>query len=230
MANKEQQKTGAVIVAAGSSERMGGIDKVFAFLNGKSVLARVIEPFQACDRIDNIVIVLNRLNMEEGKRLAADEGWKKVKAMCEGGERRQDSVLNGLNCLGECGWVVIHDGARPLVTVELIENGLDAAEETGAAIAAVPITDTIKMVADDFTIQGTPPRKSLWAAQTPQVFRYDIIVNAYQKLKYEVTDDARAVELTGGSVRIYQGSNQNIKITTPEDLVIAEILLKKRVK
>ncbi len=230
MAEKEKQKTGVVIVAAGSSERMGGIDKMFAIIDEKPVLARVIEVFQSCARIDDIVIVLNEQNVEEGKRLAAGAGWSKVKDVCEGGKRRQDSVLNGLDCLGECDWVVIHDGARPLVTTKLIENGLDSAEETGAAIAAVPVTDTIKIVAEDLTIQGTPPRQSLWAAQTPQVFRYDVITNAYRKLKYEVTDDARAVELTGGSVKIYQGSNDNIKITTPEDLAIAEILLQKRMR
>ena len=229
MEDKEKQKTGAVIVAAGSSERMGGTDKMFAILDGKPVIVRVVEIFQACERIDEIVIVLNQQNLEEGKRLAAEAGWSKVKNVCEGGKRRQDSVLNGLNCLNECDWVVIHDGARPLVTAKLIEDGLDAAGETGAAIAAVPVTDTVKMAADDLTIQGTPPRQSLWAAQTPQVFRYDIITNAYRKLKYEVTDDARAVELTGGSVGIYQGSNDNIKITLPEDLAVAEILLKKRV-
>ena len=229
MTDREKQKTGAVIVAAGSSERMGGTDKMFAVLDGKPVLARVIEVFQACDRIGDIVVVLNQQNLEEGKRLVSKGKWSKVKDVCEGGKRRQDSVLNGLNCLGECDWVVIHDGARPLVTAELIENGLDTAEETGAAIAAVPVTDTIKMAADNLTIQGTPPRQSLWAAQTPQVFRYDIITNAYRKLKYEVTDDARAVELMGGSVRIYHGSNDNIKITLPEDLAVAEILLKKRV-
>ena len=229
MEDKEKQKTGAVIVAAGSSERMGGTDKMFAVLDGKPVLARVIEVFQACDRISDIVVVLNQQNLEEGKRLVSEGKWSKIKDVCEGGKRRQDSVLNGLNCLGECDWVVIHDGARPLVTAELIENGLDTAEETGAAIAAVPVTDTIKMAADNLTIQGTPPRQSLWAAQTPQVFRYDIITNAYRKLKYEVTDDARAVELMGGSVRIYHGSNDNIKITLPEDLAVAEILLKKRV-
>jgi 2-C-methyl-D-erythritol 4-phosphate cytidylyltransferase len=229
MEDKEKQKTGAVIVAAGSSERMSGTDKMFAVLDGKPVLARVIEVFQACDRIGDIVVVLNQQNLEEGKRLVSEGKWSKVKDVCEGGKRRQDSVLNGLNCLGECDWVVIHDGARPLVTAELIENGLDTAEETGAAIAAVPVTDTIKMAADNLTIQGTPPRQSLWAAQTPQVFRYDIITNAYRKLKYEVTDDARAAELMGGSVRIYHGSNDNIKITLPEDLAVAEILLKKRV-
>jgi 2-C-methyl-D-erythritol 4-phosphate cytidylyltransferase len=230
MEDKEKQKTGAVIVAAGSSERMGGTDKVFAVLDGNQVLARVIEVFQASDRIDDIVIVLNQQNLEEGKRLVSEGKWSKIKDVCEGGKRRQDSVLNGLNCLGECEWVIIHDGARPLVTTELIENGLDTAEETGAAIAAIPVTDTIKMAADDLTIQGTPPRESLWAAQAPQVFRYDIITNAYRKLKYEVTDDARAVELMGGSVKIYQGSNDNIKITLPEDLAVAEILLKKRMK
>ena len=230
MPDEQQQKSGAVIVAAGSSERMGGTDKMFTVLDGRSVLARVIDVFQAYYRIDDIVIVLNTQNLEEGKRLAAEEGWSKVKNVCEGGKRRQDSVLNGLNCLGECDWVVIHDGARPLVTAELIENGLDTAEETGAAIAAIPVTETIKMAADDLTVQGTPPRQSLWAAQTPQVFRYDIIANAYRKLKYEVTDDARAVELMGGSVKIYRGSNDNIKITTPEDLAVAEILLKKRIR
>lgn len=230
MEDKEKRKTGAVIVAAGSSERMDSIDKMFAILDGKPVLARVIGVFQGCDRIDDIVLVLNKQNFKEGKRLIEEAGWSKVKDVCEGGKRRQDSVLNGLNSLSECDWVVIHDGARPLVTTELIENGLDTAEETGAAIAAVPMTDTIKMAADDLTIQGTPPRQSLWAAQTPQVFRYDIITNAYRKLKYEVTDDARAVELMGGSVKIYPGSNDNIKITTPEDLAIAEILLTKRVR
>jgi 2-C-methyl-D-erythritol 4-phosphate cytidylyltransferase len=228
--NEEKLKTGAVIVAAGSSERMGGTDKVFSSLGGKPVLAWVVEVFQASEHIDSIVIVLGKQNLEKGKELTVGEGWSKVKDVCEGGERRQDSVLNGLTCLGECDWVIIHDGARPLVTTELIENGLDTAEETGAAIAAVPVTDTIKIASDDLTIQGTPPRQSLWASQTPQIFRYDIISNAYRKLKYEVTDDARAVELTGGSVKIYQGSNDNIKITTPEDLAVAEILLKKRMK
>jgi 2-C-methyl-D-erythritol 4-phosphate cytidylyltransferase len=230
MAGKDKQKTGAVIVAAGSSSRMSGTDKMFAILEGKAVLAWVIEVFQSSDLIDDIVIVLNKHNLEEGKRLVVEEGWSKVKEVCEGGERRQDSVLNGLLCLGECDRVVIHDGARPLVTADLIENGLDAVEETGAAIAAIPVTDTIKIAADDLTIQGTPPRQSLWAAQTPQIFRYDIITSAYKKLKYEVTDDARAVELTGGSVKIYQGSTDNIKITTPEDLAVAEILLKKRLR
>ena len=115
MTDMKKQKTGAVIVAAGSSERMGGTDKVFSVLDGKLVLARVVEVFQACDRIDDIVIVLNQQNLEEGKRLVAEEGWSKVKGVCEGGERRQDSVLNGLNCVGECD--------RGLEVAELLDLG-----------------------------------------------------------------------------------------------------------
>ncbi len=230
MTDGDKRKTGAVIVAAGSGSRMGGADKIFALLDGRPVLARAVETFEKSNLIDGIVIVLSRQNLDKGKKMVESESWTKVKDVCEGGERRQDSVLNGLNCLGEYEWVVIHDGARPLITADLIENGLDAALETGAAIAAVPVTDTIKVAGDDLTIQGTPPRQSLWAAQTPQVFRYDIIAEAYRKLKYDVTDDARVVEMMGGKVKLFQGSNDNIKITTPEDLATAEILLEKRKK
>jgi len=228
MTGNEKQKAGAVIVAAGSSRRMGGADKVFALLGGKPVLTRVVDTFQKCDSIDRIVVVLSKQNLEKGKQLVTGEGWSKVADVCPGGERRQDSVIAGLDCLGNCEWVVIHDGGRPLVTVELIESGLDAAAETGAAVAAVPVTDTIKVAGDDMIVQGTPPRQSMWSAQTPQVFRYDIITEAYRMLKYEVTDDARAVERAGGSVKIYAGSYDNIKITKPDDLALAEFLLQKK--
>ncbi len=228
MTGNEKQKAGAVIVAAGSSRRMGGADKVFAPLGGKPVLTRVVDTFQKCDSIDRIVVVLSKQNLEKGKQLVTGEGWSKVADVCPGGERRQDSVIAGLDCLGNCEWVVIHDGGRPLVTVELIESGLDAAAETGAAVAAVPVTDTIKVAGDDMIVQGTPPRQSMWSVQTPQVFRYDIITEAYRMLKYEVTDDARAVERAGGSVKIYAGSYDNIKITKPDDLALAEFLLQKK--
>jgi 2-C-methyl-D-erythritol 4-phosphate cytidylyltransferase len=221
------QKVGAVIVAAGSSRRMGGIDKVFALLGRKSVLARVIDIFQRCDLIDQIVIVLNEQNLGRGKRLVVRNGWSKVTGVCPGGERRQDSVVAGLNRLINCSWVVIQDGVRPLVTQNLIKSGLDAAAETGAAVAAVPVTDTIKVAGDDLIVQGTPPRQNLWAVQTPQVFRFDIITEAYRQLKYEVTDDARAVEHIGGRVKLFTGSYDNIKITTPDDLALAKILVRK---
>jgi len=122
--------------------------------------------------------------------------------------------------------VIIHDGARPLVTRELIEEGLKAAQETGAAVAAVPVTDTIKIADDDRIVHQTPPRQNLWAVQTPQVFRIDIITNAYQKAKGEATDDASLAEQAGYKVKLYMGSYDNIKITTTNDLLIAEALSK----
>lgn len=230
MASTEIQKVGAVIAAAGSSQRMGEVDKMFAQLGSKSILVRVVDVFQACSSIHQIVIVLNQPNLEAGKQLAANQGWTKVTDVCPGGERRQDSVAAGLARLSDCSWVVIHDGARPLLTDDLIERGLEAATETGAAIAAIPVTETIKVTDDEQFIQGTPPRRNLWVAQTPQVFRFDIITEAYKQVKYEVTDDARLVEQLGYSVKIYMGSYDNIKITIPDDLVIAEILWRKRGK
>ena len=222
------ERVGAVIAAGGSSQRMGGIDKTFALLGGEPLLARVVAAFQSCTAVDQVVIVLPERSLEAGRQLVTAHAWRKVSAVVAGGARRQDSVLNGLEKLDNCRWAAIHDGARPLVTPELIERGLSAADETGAAIAAVPVTDTIKIAADDLTVQGTPPRRNLWSVQTPQVFRLDLIVSAYRQIKTEVTDDSTAVERAGGRVRIYLGAYDNIKITTPDDLDVAELLLRKR--
>ncbi len=227
MRKDEKQKVGAVIVAAGSSRRMGGVDKVLAPLGGKPVLARVIDVFQKCASIDQIVVVLSQQNLEKGQQLVAEQGWSKVTDVCPGGERRQDSVVAGLSRLSHCSWVVIHDGARPLVTVDLIEDGLEAATETGAAVAAVPVTDTIKVAGDDRFVQETPPRHNLWAVQTPQVFRFDIIAEAYRQAKGEATDDATLVEQLGFRVKLYMGSYGNIKVTTPDDLALAEVFVQK---
>jgi len=219
-----QQKVGAVIAAAGGSERMGGVDKLFAPITGKPVLARVIDTFQRCKSVDQIVPVVNRENLESCRQLVAEHSWPKLTEVCLGGERRQDSVAAGLKQLDHCKWVVIHDGARPLVTVELIERGLEAVRETGAAVAGVPVTDTIKVADNDRIVQETPLRQNLWAVQTPQIFRFDIISKAYQQVKGEVTDDATLVERLDYKVKLYMGAYDNIKITTPDDLVIAEAL------
>ncbi len=219
------QKVGAIIVAAGSSRRMGGIDKMLALLGGKPVLARVIDAFQRCKPIDQIVVVLSEPNLERCRRLVAEQEWSKVTDVCAGGRRRQDSVVAGLGRLSHCHWVVIHDGARPLLTEDLICRGLTEVKETGAAAAAVPVTDTIKVAGDDRLVQQTPPRHNLWAVQTPQVFRFDIIAEAYHQAKQEVTDDATLVEQSGYRVKLYMGSYDNIKVTTPNDLVLAEWLL-----
>jgi 2-C-methyl-D-erythritol 4-phosphate cytidylyltransferase len=226
----KNQKVGAIIVAAGESRRMGGVDKVFAPLGGKLILARVIDTFEKCRLISQIVVVVNAQNIEKCRKLVAEERWSKVSEVCAGGRRRQDSVAAGLKRLDNCHWVVIHDGARPLVTKDLIERGLKAAEETGAAVAAIPVTDTIKIADDDRIVHQTPPRQNLWAVQTPQVFRFDIIARAYEQTKGEVTDDASLVEGLGFKVKLYMGSYDNIKITNPDDLALAEVLLKKHGK
>lgn len=221
-------KVGAVIVAAGTSSRMGGIDKVFAHLVGEPILAKVVNVFNSCCLVDEIVIVLAKRNLDQGRRLVKEHNWRKVVAVCSGGPRRQDSVKEGLRRLVDCEWVVIHDGARPCVSVDLIERGLKAAQESGAAIAGVPVKDTIKIVSRRGFIQQTPARQSLWAAQTPQVFRYDLIAEAYRRVDEEVTDDAALVEKLGHRVEVYMGSYQNIKVTTPEDLAVAEVLLQRQ--
>ena len=222
-----QQKVGAIIAAAGSGQRMGGVDKMFALLGGRPVLARVIDAFQECNLVDQVIAVVSQQNLEKTQRLVAEQGWPKVTEVILGGERRQDSVAAGLSRLSQCDWVVIHDGARPLVTADMIERGLEAAKETGAAVAAVPVTDTIKITGDDRLVRQTPSRHNLWAAHTPQVFRFDIITEAYRQAKGEVTDDASLVEQLGYRVKLYMGDYHNIKATTPDDLVLAEALWQK---
>ncbi|MCK4697178.1 MAG: 2-C-methyl-D-erythritol 4-phosphate cytidylyltransferase [Dehalococcoidia bacterium] len=205
---------------------MGGQDKVTALLGGRMVLARVVDTFQDCKLIERIVIVLGISNLEWGRRLAVEQGWSKVSDVCAGGERRQDSVAAGLSRLAACCWVVVHDGDRPLVSEDLISRGLAAAEETGAAVAAIPVSDTIKLAEGSF-VRETLPRDKLWAVQTPQVFRIDIISEAYRQAEGEVTDDAALVEQMGYPVKLYTGSYDNMKITTPDDLALAEVLVKK---
>jgi 2-C-methyl-D-erythritol 4-phosphate cytidylyltransferase len=220
-------KTGVVIVGAGSSQRMGR-DKVFISLAGKPLLAWSVDFCQSCKLVDQIAIVLNEIKLDLGRKLAAERGWSKVLEICAGGRRRQDSVRQGLNELEDCDWVVIHDSARPFLTTDLIRDGLEAAQTTGAAVAAVPIKDTVKLCSSDMVVSKTLNRQELWAVQTPQVFRFDIIAEAHEQIKEDVTDDASMVEHLGRKVKLYMGSYNNIKITTPEDLALAELIAGKR--
>ena len=228
MVESEQSEVGAIIVAAGKSQRMSGTDKIFAPLAGQPVLLRVLQPFIDCPSVDRIVVVLNNRNYDEGKALIVEQNWEKEVAVCIGGRRRQDSVLAGLKLLRDCDYVVIQDGARPFVNIDLIERGIDAAMENGAAVAAVPVTDTIKIADKDLIVKQTLERDGLWICQTPQVFLYDVLMKAYREAAAEVTDDAQIVELAGGKVKLYPGSYDNIKITTQADLAIAEMLWKRR--
>ncbi|MFC1873748.1 2-C-methyl-D-erythritol 4-phosphate cytidylyltransferase [Chloroflexota bacterium] len=227
MKSEQQARVGIIIAAAGESQRMGGVDKILATIGGEPLLIRATGPFQKCALVNQIVVVVSSEKEDQCRHLVTGEEWSKVSDVCLGGKRRQDSVAAGLKRLKDCDWVIIHDGARPLVTADLIEQGLEAVRETGAAIAAVPVTDTIKMAGNDNIVQGTPPRQNLWAVQTPQVFRFDIITRAYDKAHGDVTDDATLVEQRGHRVKLYMGSYDNIKVTTPEDLAIAEVLWQK---
>lgn len=228
--SKNIQQVSAIIVAAGKSRRMGGVDKIFAMLGGKPILAWSVEAFQNCPSIHQIIVVVSQKNLKIAQKMAKEQGWLKVSDICAGGARRQDSVLAGLNKLSNCKWVLVHDGARPFITTDLIERGLEAAKETGAAVPAVPATDTIKIAGEDKIVQQTLPRHSLWVVQTPQVFDFNVIKEAYRQAKNDVTDDASLVEQIGYKVKIYQGSYDNIKITTPDDLALAEALAKRHGK
>ena len=224
--SKDRCTAGAIIVAAGESSRMAGQDKIMAPLGGKPVLAWSIEALQKSSRIDRIVIVNNRKTDESVRCLVAEKKWGKVSDICLGGKLRQDSVAAGLALLEDCEWVLIHDGARPFLTQDLIERGLDATRETGAAVAAVPVTDTIKRIGENGLVIETPPRHQLGSVQTPQVFGFEIIKAAYKEVTDEVTDDASLVEKIGYKVKLFRGSVDNIKITTPLDLQLAELLVK----
>lgn len=219
---------GAVIVAAGASSRMQGVDKIFAPLAGEPLIAWTLDAFQRCLAVHRIALVLSQDNLARGRELLDHGHWSKVVACLAGGERRQDSVRVGMEALEGCRWAVIHDGARPLVTGELIAEGLRAARLSGAAVAAVPAKDTVKVVGPEGLVLRTLPRNEVWLAQTPQVFDYGLIRRAHQLTEEDVTDDATLVERLGEPVRVYLGSYENIKVTTPEDLALAELLAARR--
>ncbi len=221
-------RVAAIVVAAGSSRRMGGIDKVFAPLAGKPVISWALETFQNCPVIDEIVLVLAKESVTPGKQMVLEAGWSKVSSVCPGGVRRQDSVREGLRHVAASDIVVVHDGARPCVTPDLIVRGVTQASSLGTAVAAVPVNDTIKRADPAGTVVETLDRSGLWAIQTPQVFSADILREASEKIQDDVTDDAALVERLGHQVMIYMGSYRNIKITTPEDLLLAEAILSKR--
>ncbi len=224
--NLGSNKLGVVIVAAGTSQRMGGINKLFASLMRKPLLAWSVDTCEGYSSIQQIVLVLNNKDLAQGQKLKKERNWSKV-ALCLGGARRQDSVKAGLKQIEDCDLVMIHDGGRPFLTSDLIEDGLKVVQETGAAVAAVPIKDTIKLANDERLTGKTIQRDRLWAAQTPQIFSFDVITRAYENLVAEVTDDANAVERLGRKVQLYMGDYRNIKVTTTEDLQLARIIARK---
>jgi 2-C-methyl-D-erythritol 4-phosphate cytidylyltransferase len=222
----KSRKLGVVIVAAGTSKRMVGMNKLFAPLSGKPLLAWSVDTCQRSSLVRQIVLVVNNKDLGRGQELKEERSWSKV-VLCLGGARRQDSVKQGLRQVRSCDWVMIHDGARPFLTPDLIEKGSKMAAEFGAAVAAVPVKDTVKLADSRDLIKETLRRDRLWVAQTPQIFSFDIITRATENLVAEVTDDAAAVERLGYKVHLYMGDYKNIKVTTPEDLALARIIARE---
>jgi 2-C-methyl-D-erythritol 4-phosphate cytidylyltransferase len=218
----------ALVVAAGRSSRMGGVDKLFAELGGLPVLARTLLAFEACQQINHVTLVLALDAAERALAMLKTLRLAKVDDTCIGGEHRQDSVRAGLRSMRACDWVVVHDGARPFVTPQLISEGLAAAQETGASTAGLPAADSLKQVGSDGTVLWTIPRDQVWTVQTPQVFRYALLCQAHEQEDLPATDDAELIERAGGRVRVYPGSVGNMKITTSDDLATAEALLRLR--
>ncbi|KPJ69568.1 hypothetical protein AMJ44_03370 [candidate division WOR-1 bacterium DG_54_3] len=219
-------KTVAIITAAGYGKRMGQ-PKQFIQIAGKPILEWTLSVFEKEKIIDEIILVVNEEDLARVKKFK----FSKLKQVVAGGKERQDSVYEGLKVLSEdTEMVAIHDGARPLVTPEIIQRAVAEAKEFGAVVVGVPIKDTIKSVtSNQFTVTSTLNRDELWAAQTPQVFKKEIIVKAYQEGsgKYQVTDDAMLVEKSGIPVKMVMGSYLNVKITKLEDLKIAEGIMKE---
>jgi len=213
-------KITAIIAAGGQGKRMGQ-PKQMLFLAGKPMLYWTIEVFRSVPSVSEIIVAAHRDYLEAISALNV--------GVVEGGNERQDSVQNALGLVPKgTDLVLIHDGARPLVSRKIIESAIEEAQIHGAAVVGVPVKDTLKKVGDDSLISNTVDRRGLWQVQTPQVFKYDIITRAYQNAKLNATDDSKLVEDLGIKVKMVMGSYENIKVTTPEDLKIAEAILGAR--
>ena len=202
---------------------MGGRDKLLATVAGLPLVAYSLRAFASTPAIDALVIVASEANRGEVAAVARDVAPQARVVL--GGERRRDSVRAGLDALADCGYVVVHDGARPLVSRELIEAALAGAIESGAALCAVPVADTLKRSDETGLVQSTVSREALSLAQTPQSFRRDLLLRAHESTNVDATDDAALIEWLGEPVRLVMGSSLNVKVTAPADLVLAEALL-----
>ena len=219
----------AIIVAAGSSERMG-FDKVFAPIAGKPMLAYTIDAFERTTCVDEIILVGRADSLPEFRKLISPH--TKVSKIVPGGAERHDSVRAGLECVNsKSEFIATHDAARPMVTPEKIERVFEASRERGAATLAEPITDTLKRADSNLVVTGSVDRKQLYAMQTPQIFKRDLLENAYKKAleeKIVLTDEVSAVELLGHKTVLVSNQDFNFKITYPRDFLLAEFVLKQR--
>ena len=222
----------AVIVAAGKGKRMGTeISKQFLPLRGKEILTHTVEKFEAAKHIRDIILVTGQDSLQDVRDMVQEYNWKKVVSVVAGGKERQDSVWNGLQAVSaDTEIVLIHDGVRPFVDEEILNDSIDTAMEMGGCVAGVPAKDTIKVCNEENIAVATPDRSTLWQIQTPQTFRKELILQAYVQAKEEGvagTDDASLAEHSGYPVKVIMGSYRNIKITTKEDLLVGEAFLKE---
>ena len=209
---------------------MQGRDKLFIPVLGKPVLLYCLETFQRSPNVDRISVAAAPESVARVRDLASEHGISKLVAVVTGGVRRQDSVANAFGALGNVQLVLVHDGARPFVDEVIIARAVDAVRESGAATAAVPVKDTIKISSANMTVVSTPPRDTLWAAQTPQAFDLELLREAHDTISDDVTDDAGMVEMLGRPVKLFMGSHENIKVTTPEDIPVAEAIAMARLE
>lgn len=225
-------KTAAIVLAAGAGSRMkAGQNKLFLTLQGKPVLEHTVQAFQNSPDIDAVLVVAKETELEQIRQMVPQAQFSKIQGYVIGGAERQDSVLHGLRALpSEYRRVLIHDGARPFVTDTLIADLLEALTETNGTVAGVPAKDTIKRVNADGMVIETPARRELWNVQTPQCFYTEPILRCYEQADregYRGTDDASLAERYGLAVKIIPAYYENIKLTTPEDMDVAEVFLKR---
>lgn len=226
------QYVSVIIAAAGMGNRMqSNVNKQFIYINNKPVLAHTIEKFEKCRYVDEIIVVSKESEINYCKRqIVKRYKFNKVTKIVRGGKERQDSVYNGILALDRRTDIVIsHDGARPFVSNKNIVDSIEGVAEYGACVIGTPVKDTIKIIGEDKNVDSTPKREMIWAAQTPQSFTKEIIMKAYREAiddNFVGTDDSMLVERLGIYVKMIRGSYENIKITTPEDIIIAEAILK----
>ena len=227
-------KVTAIIAAAGVGKRMGqATPKQFLAVLGQPLLAHTLIPFEAVQEVSEIILLIPAGWEEHCRKVVIEKyGFKKVTKVISGGKERQDSVYLGLNeASNTTDMIIVHDGVRPLVTEALIQMSIRTASDSGAAVVAIPLTDTLKQVTMDGLVKRTLKRDGLWLVQTPQTFQKKIILEAYEAAyrdQFYGTDDAALVERVGFPIKIVLGSGMNLKITTPDDLRLSEFLLRQR--
>lgn len=231
---EKQEKTAAIVLAAGKGKRMNSdVHKQYLLIYGKPVIYYTLKAFDE-SKVDEVVLVTGEEDIGYCRREIIEKyGFKKVSGIVAGGKERFDSVYEGLKAVAGCDYVLIHDGARPFITPELINENIVCVKETGACVTAVPSKDTVKIADEEGFIRDTPARSLVWLIQTPQSFQYKIILEAYQKRAEakdnSVTDDAMVVEkYAHRKIRLLMGDYRNIKITTPEDMLLAKAFLEEK--